>query len=142
MLWLRLKWIAPLACIIFAAAGCFPGGPACNEDLRIEFEPALQGLGLYEFDISAVYGERTVALALSCTLQEQARWNCLDGVGMSVLHTGDRIVSITIIAPPDEVSVVVRKDGELEREQSFAPEYSIVDDGARECKQATVTMTD
>lgn len=141
MLGLSFKRAVLLGLVSTAAGGCFQTGPACTDELRIDFSPAVEGVGLHELEVSTVSDGDVTTLNASCTYSEPENWLCT-GQGLSTNTTGTSLVSIVVIGrSPDELRVAVYLEGELQREQSFSPEYSIAD-YQRECRQAIVTMTE
>ena len=135
-----MRWLASLAFVLGSASGCWYFGPACADGLGLLLEPPLEGVGVYEIEVTGVSDGDVISLALTCTFEEPpANWYCV-GSGLSAGRAGDTLdlVSVTGLAP-EEVRVVVRKDGEVQRDRSFSPDYSIVE-AQRECRQAEVTV--
>ncbi len=135
-----MGWLASLAFVLGTAPACWPIGPACVDELTLLLEPPIEGVGVYEIEVTGVSDGDAISLGMTCTFEEPENWYCDDGLGLSPSFVGREMELVFVSGrAPEQVRVVVRKDGEVQRDRSFSPEYSIV--GAqRECRQAEVPV--
>jgi hypothetical protein len=119
-----------------ALSACLDMGPACENILRIEFNPPLTGPGNHEIVVTTGEGGSS-----TCHIDMEARSStCDETTFVQPYITNEKLEDLELRFAPTELRVVVRLDGNVQRDKSFSPDYSITPDSERECRWATISL--